>query len=360
MLLRSWRYAEHAFARVVEAQRDRYSMAEFELSCGLPPGPDFADLVVLAESLGYSRAWVFDSAPLWEDPFVHLALAAQRTDRIGLGAAVLIPQQRAVIATASAIATVARLSGNRFRPCFGTGFTARLALGQRPMSIDALGEYAGALRALLAGRTAIVDGKPARMLHTAGLTAGRPIDVPLWLSVFGPKGKALAASLADGVIGAPDIGLPSATLVSGTVLDAGEHSDSDRVREAIGPWRVIDWHSAYSWGGAGAVDALPGGADWRKALEDLGPAAERHLWVYEGHATHLTGRDRHLLDHIAVDDIAAQGGNAAYEDVKTIVGEKETVARQLRGIAGRGFGEIIYTPSGPDVAGELRRFIAAG
>ena len=76
-------------------------MADFELSCGLPPGPDFADLVELAEQLGYTRAWIFDSAPLWEDPFVHLALAAERTTRIGLGTAVLIPDQRSAMAMAS-------------------------------------------------------------------------------------------------------------------------------------------------------------------------------------------------------------------------------------------------------------------
>lgn len=40
----------------------------FELSCGFPPGPDFADLVVLAEELGYARAWVFDSAPCGRTP----------------------------------------------------------------------------------------------------------------------------------------------------------------------------------------------------------------------------------------------------------------------------------------------------
>ncbi|MGZ3338018.1 MAG: LLM class flavin-dependent oxidoreductase, partial [Isosphaeraceae bacterium] len=62
-----------------------------ELSCGLPPGPELGELAALAESVGYSRVWIFDSAPLWEDPFVHLALAAQRTSRIGLGTAVLIP-----------------------------------------------------------------------------------------------------------------------------------------------------------------------------------------------------------------------------------------------------------------------------
>jgi alkanesulfonate monooxygenase SsuD/methylene tetrahydromethanopterin reductase-like flavin-dependent oxidoreductase (luciferase family) len=41
-------------------------MVDVELSCGLPPGPDFADLAVLAEELGYARVWIFDSAPLWE------------------------------------------------------------------------------------------------------------------------------------------------------------------------------------------------------------------------------------------------------------------------------------------------------
>ena len=39
-------------------------MVDIELSCGLPPGPGFADFAVLAEELGYARVWIFDSAPL--------------------------------------------------------------------------------------------------------------------------------------------------------------------------------------------------------------------------------------------------------------------------------------------------------
>lgn len=334
-------------------------MNDFELSCGLPPGPDFADLAVLAETLGYARVWVFDSAPLWEDPFVHLALAAQRTSRIGLGTAVLIPQQRSVMAMASAIATVARVSGNRFRPCFGTGFTARLMIGQRPMTIAALGDYLTALRTLLAGETAIVDDKPVRMMHFDGLTADRPADVPLWLSAFGPKGTSLAAEVADGVIGPPGSGVPASILVSGTVLSEGEDPDSERVRDAIGPWKAVDWHSTYVWGGADAVDAVPGGMSWRKSLEDLGPESERHLWIYEGHATHLTDRDRQVLEQITTEATGTQGSNPAYDDVKTIVADEKEAGRQLQKIAARGYGEIIYTPSGPDVAGELRRFATA-
>jgi 5,10-methylenetetrahydromethanopterin reductase len=314
-----------------------------ELSCGLPPGPDFADLAALAEELGYARVWIFDSAPLWEDPFVHLALAAQRTERIGLATAVLVPAERSEIAMASAIAAIARLSRGRFRACFGTGFTARFAVGQRPMKLEALGDYVAAVRALLHGDTAIVDGKPVRMLHAEGLTAARPIRVPLWLSVFGARGAELAARVADGIIGPVHPALPAAMIVSGTVLDPGESPGSQRVREAIGPWRVVDWHSAWATRGAAAVDAMAGGAAWRTALEALAPEPERHLLAFEGHVTHLTDRDRALLDHI---------------DVSAMVGDAARIGRQLAKLAGAGFREIVYTPSGPDVARELRAFAA--
>ena len=316
-------------------------MADFELSCGLPPGPDFADLVELAEQLGYTRAWIFDSAPLWEDPFVHLALAAERTTRIGLGTAVLIPDQRSAMAMASGIATIARISGGRFRACFGTGFTSRFVIGQQPMTISALADYFGAVRKLLAGQTVNLEGETARMLHAEGIAEPRPIEVPLWLSVLGPRGAALASDVADGVIGPPHTTLPTATIASGTVLDPGEDPGSERVREAIGPWRVVSWHTAYLRGGAEAVDAKPGGHAWRTALEALAPEGERHLLTFEGHVTHLPDRDRALLEHI---------------DVNTMVGNGPDVGRQLERLADTGFHEIIYTPSGPDVARELRAF----
>jgi 5,10-methylenetetrahydromethanopterin reductase len=318
--------------------------ADLELSCGLPPGPDFADLAVLAEELGYSRVWIFDSAPLWEDPFAHLALAAARTTRIGLATAVLIPSQRSVMTMASGIATIARLSGGRFRACFGTGFTARMAMGRRPITLDALLEYVGTLRRLLAGETAVVDGRPARMLHWPGMTATRPVRVPLWLSVMGPRGNERAAEVADGTIGPPHPTLPTATVVAGTVLDSGEDPGSTRVREAIGPWRVVAWHAAYARGGAGAVDAMPGGAAWRAELEALAPEDERHVLTFEGHVTHLAARDRPLLEHV---------------DLRTMVGDADSIRRKLDRLVAAGFCEVVYTPSGPDVVRELRAFAAA-
>ncbi|MET7486944.1 LLM class flavin-dependent oxidoreductase [Streptomyces sp. NPDC005538] len=315
-----------------------------ELSCGLPPGPDFAELVVLAEELGYTRAWIYESAPLWEDPFVHLALAARETSRIGLSSAVLVPDQRSVMTMASGIATIARLSEGRFRACFGTGFTARLAIGQRPMKLTALAEYVTALRGLLAGETVTVDGSPVRMLHASDRAAPRPLEVPLWLSVFGPRGAELAGEVADGIIGPVHPTLPSAMIVSGTVLDPGEEPGSARVREAIGPWRVVPWHEAYASRGAEAVDALPGGEAWRKTLEALAPEGERHLLAFEGHVTGLTERDQELLPHI---------------DLTSLVADAPGIGAQLAALDAAGFQEIVYTPSGPDVARELRAFADA-
>jgi 5,10-methylenetetrahydromethanopterin reductase len=319
-------------------------VADLELSCGLPPTPEFADLAVLAEDLGYARVWIFDSAPLWEDPFAHLALAAARTSRIALATAVLIPSQRSVMTMASSIATIARLSGGRFRACFGTGFTARMAMGQPAMPLDALFDYVGVLRQLLAGETAVVDGAAARMLHTAGLAAPRPLAVPLWLSVFGPRGNERAPDVADGTIGPPHPTLPTATMVSGTVLEPGEDPRSHRVREAIGPWRVVGWHAAYADGGAAAVDGMPGGPAWRAELEALAPEGERHLLAFEGHVTHLAARDVPLLEHI---------------DVTTMVGEADSIGRKLGRLADAGYCEVLYTPTGPNVARELRAFAAA-
>jgi 5,10-methylenetetrahydromethanopterin reductase len=139
--------------------------------------------------------------------------------------------------------------------------------------------------------------------------------------------------------------LPVATLMAGTVLDAGEVANSPRVREAVGPWQVVGYHEAYAIAGADAVDAMPGGRQWRETLEALAPAGERHLLTHEGHVTHLSERDYPLLDH-------------AHGPLVTI-GDPDTIKAHLARLGERGVHEVIYTPSGPDLARELEAFSAA-
>ena len=74
-----------------------------KISIGVPPGPQARDLAVRAEALGYDRVWLYDSAALYEDLWIHLARAAEATERIGLGTAVMVPNLRHVMTTASAI-----------------------------------------------------------------------------------------------------------------------------------------------------------------------------------------------------------------------------------------------------------------
>src|ERR1700692_4966013 len=113
---------------------------------------------------------------------------------------------------------------------------------------------------------------------------------------MGPRGNERAHEVADGIIGPPHPTLPSATMmIAATVLDEGENPRSTRVLQSVGPWGVVPWHTAYHYGGAAAVDALPGGTAWRASLEALAPEEERHLLTFEGHATHLSERDLQLL-----------------------------------------------------------------
>jgi 5,10-methylenetetrahydromethanopterin reductase len=79
-----------------------------EISCAFPPGPHVVDHIVEAERLGYERAWLFDSPALYGDIWVIAALAAQRTSRIALGPAVLVPNLRHPLTQAAAIATAMR------------------------------------------------------------------------------------------------------------------------------------------------------------------------------------------------------------------------------------------------------------
>ena len=161
-----------------------------------------------------------------------------------------------------------------------------------------MGAYIAAVRGLLvAGKTVTIDGQPTRMLHAEGLTLSRPVSVEIWLSALGPRAVELAAEVADGIIGLPvRQPLRAATMLAGTVLDVDELPDSERVREAVGPWKVVAYHEAYDVAGAAAVDAMPGGRAWREAVEELALPEQRHLLTHEGHVTHLSQRDRPLLD----------------------------------------------------------------
>ena len=102
-----------------------------QISCAFPPSPSVVPHIQRAEELGYERAWLYDSPSLYSDVWMVLALAAARTERIGLGPAVLVPNLRHPLTQASAIATLEQLAPGRAAVAIGTGFTGRMAMGDR-------------------------------------------------------------------------------------------------------------------------------------------------------------------------------------------------------------------------------------
>ena len=99
-----------------------------EISCAFPTTLQSHEHIALAEELGYERAWLYDTPQQSPDVWMMLALAAERTERIGLGPGVLVPTLRHPMVNAAATAALAALAPGRVVVGFGTGFTGRRAI----------------------------------------------------------------------------------------------------------------------------------------------------------------------------------------------------------------------------------------
>lgn len=317
-----------------------------DISCAIPPTPQSPDLVGHAEELGYRRAWIYDTPPLQLDVWMTLALAADRTETIGLGPAVLVPSNRHVLTTASAIAHLESLAAGRTAYAFGTGFTARHALGQKPLRWADVADYVRDLRALLRGEVVEVDGAAVAMLHGEGQAPTRPIEPPFLFGTSGPKGEAVARELGDGVFGSsPPSGFDwSVWLAFGTVIDDDEDPRSDRVLEAAGPAAAIAYHAGYQRGRPG-FDSLPRSTIWRESVESVDPRL-RHLDIHRGHLSDLNVHDRKTITAEIAAGVSRSGSAAAWRE-------------RLAEMAERGVTEVAYQPSLKDPRRELRAFIEA-
>ncbi|WP_433555995.1 LLM class flavin-dependent oxidoreductase [Pseudonocardia xinjiangensis] len=325
-----------------------------EVSCAFPTALDSPANIALAEQLGYARAWVYDTPQQSTDVWMTLALAAERTERIGLGPGVLVPSLRHPMVNAAATATLAALAPGRVSIAFGTGFTGRRAMGYRAITWAYMESYIRAYRGLLQGEVVEWEGAQMQMLHPDGHAPARPVDVPILVGALGPKGHKVAKELGDGLY--VTLQLPEfiteyswvPNLVWGTVLDEGEATDSDHARLAAGPGWALAYHGAYEFGGPSAVHDLPGGAEWMDVVNRT-PDDRRHLAVHTGHCVEIGEADRAAWD---------AGGHAILRDV-TISGTRDQVRHRLDEFASKGVTEIVFQPCGPDTRGELERFLDA-
>ena len=155
-----------------------------------------------AEELGFHAAWFYDTQLLNPDVFVCMALAAHETSRIRLGTGVLVPSNRIEPVTANAFASLNKLAPGRIDFGIGTGFTARRTMGQGAVTLADTRRYIETVQGMLSGETVEwldSDGShKVRFLDPELGLINIEDEVPLWISAFGPKGKALTAELGAG------------------------------------------------------------------------------------------------------------------------------------------------------------------
>jgi 5,10-methylenetetrahydromethanopterin reductase len=315
------------------------------LSCVLVPDRESPDRARIAESLGYQRALFYDSPALYPDVWVQLCRAAERTGTIGLGTSVMVPSNRHPMTTASAIATLVHLAGSeRVVVAVGTGFTSRVAMGQRALSWRYVGEYVQTVQGLLRGEVMQWDGAPIQMLHSPGLAPPLPIRVPILFGADGPKGQAVARRLGQGVLStrSPIPGFAwSMAMTYGTVLEEGESPDSERVLAAAGHAGGVRLHFLHTRGRLPADEEQA----WLRSYQPI-PAERRHLAMHYGHLVHLNDYDR---PYVTGQRLAEWGMAQSPE------GWGRTFARMQHG----GATEIAYQPAGPDIPRELEAFAKA-
>lgn len=315
-----------------------------DITVAFPSSRAAVDHAVMAEELGYKRAWFYDSPALYTDVWVTLALVAERTKTIGIGPATLIPHLRHPMTQAAAVATLEEMAPGRLAIAIGTGFTGRMTMGQRPLTRAYFERYLRQLKALLAGEQVEIEGKLCQMMHPQGYGPARPIDVPFLLSAGGPKGEAFAREFGAAGTASLNEGFEwSAPLFFGTVLDEGEAPDSERASETIASATGLAYHATWERTPE-RLASLPRGAEWKAAVDAV-PEAEQHLAVHDGHLIDAGRIDRATLD------LRAEATRSTYTP--------EGLRERLLGLRAQGATEIMWQPMGTDIPRELRTFADA-
>ena len=171
--------------------------------------PNPVPLAVEAERLGFDSAWV---AEAWgSDAVSLLAWIGARTERLGLGSAILQIPSRSPALAAMTAATLDRLSGGRF--VLGLGVSGpQVVEGWHGVPygkpLQRTREAVNIIRKVLAREAPLEhDGETYRIPLSGGTGLGKPLklmmtperrEIPIYLAAIGPRNVALTAEIADG------------------------------------------------------------------------------------------------------------------------------------------------------------------
>ncbi|MFI5801091.1 LLM class flavin-dependent oxidoreductase [Streptomyces sp. NPDC051677] len=338
------------------------------------------DDAAYAEQHGFASVGFVDSPLIAGDPFVAMALTAERTSAIRIGTMLAIPSNRIAPACATAIATVNRLAPGRVFLGLGTGNTGRAILGLKGMPVSRLEEYVASCRALLDGEEATQrEGDTARFVRMRHTPEDRYVtcdNIPVYVAADGPRARRVAYEQGDGwimglqgcnaMVNAPEIlgtslaKLRAAAAEAGKgvgdfhtmcslglcVLEEGESPMSPRALERVGPVAMLPFH-AYADNPA-IGEHLPAPIRdrleiyERKVLARFGVPRDRlYQESHRGHLSHLLPGEEEVLTEQII-------------RMTTLTGTAREIADILRRLEAAGLRNVTLNPP-PHLAREAVR-----
>ncbi len=188
-----------------------------------PPASKVVELTRMAEGLGFSHGWTFDSHVLWQEPFViYSQMLAATTDMV-VGPMVTNPGTRDWTVIASLFATLNDMFDGRTICGMGRGDSALRYIGEEPTSLQTMVDSMAAIKTLVAGEEIVYNGKP---LSIPWIETGW--DLPMWVAGYGPKALQTIGENADGYIlqlADPQVLEWTVAAVRSAAADAGRDPD---------------------------------------------------------------------------------------------------------------------------------------
>ncbi|MFI8785083.1 TIGR03842 family LLM class F420-dependent oxidoreductase [Streptomyces sp. NPDC055105] len=160
-----------------------------------PPASGVVSLMQRAEREGFTHGWTFDSAVLWQEPFVIYSRILAETSHLTVGPMVTNPGTRTWEVTASTFATLNDMYGNRTVCGIGRGDSAMRVAGRKPNTLARISEAMKVIRALARGEEADLGGTVIRFPWVRD-----GAQLPVWMAAYGPKALKMAGEEADGFI----------------------------------------------------------------------------------------------------------------------------------------------------------------
>jgi probable F420-dependent oxidoreductase len=159
-----------------------------------PPASRVVELTRVAETLGFTHAYTFDSHVLWQEPFPIYSAMLAATDKMVVGPMVTNPGTRDWTVIASLFATLNDMYGERTVCGIGRGDSAMRVIGNKPCNLATLEESMKVIKALAEGEEVDYNGTKLSFPWRDGGS------LPIWMAAYGPKALALCGRQADGFV----------------------------------------------------------------------------------------------------------------------------------------------------------------